>query len=244
MTSAFQAALPGTASARPQHVPSPLSGVPEVGGKDSTEHLHRLQNAVHGMYTAHRASIPDGVDPRELADRAGEFAYSDAALALRPATEAVRRDAEAAAAEVNDGIASMGVDPTDQAAQTAALRFWTRTQATLAAALKKGIPQAVAAAQQAIAKAQTTDQLNALAEELQEWCDQNGVPSSWLPAALAGKAGRSDKVDAATIHQRRYAMLAQNTAALERAFAKNVAPQPLLDPYAVTATPYSDSSTG
>jgi hypothetical protein len=232
-------ALPGTRPARRPVIPQPPSGVPQVEGRDSLERLHNLTGAVRDAYVAYRNSIPQDADPDELKDRAGEFAYSDAALALPAALSAAKADTDAAAQAVRDKLDSIRVDPTDQAAQLAAQRYWTRTKATLDAARSRGLSEAATAAQQAVANA-APDQVNVLAEELADWLDQNGVPGDWLPEALVRKAGLGDDLAAANLAQKRYAVAAQNVAALQRAMSKDVDPQPLLSPYAVSPNAYTN----
>jgi hypothetical protein len=231
--------FPGTAPARPVHVPTPPTGVPNVGGRDPLEHLDLLTKAVHQNYSQYRTSIPEGVGPDELASRAGEFAYTDQALAIPAAVEAARQHAEQAKRVVSDELGNLRVDPSESA-QTAARRFWDRTSANLDAARKQGLPQAAAAARAAVANA-PDDQVATLVEELSDWCSRNGVPvDSWLQAALASKAGLDNEVSHSRLKQKQFAVVVGNALRLQRNLAKDTEPGPLLDYTAVRPDPYTN----
>jgi len=230
---------PGTAPARPQHgLPVP-SGVPQVGGGDAVTHLHRLQRAVADGYAAYRRSVPNGVAADELRDNKGVYGYSDAALALQPALDAVRADADASTQKVHHLLKGVRVDA-DQASQRAAQRYWARAQRALDAA--KGPGQAVATTQRLIADADPSE-INVLADELGSWLADHNLPSGWLPDALAQKVpGLADAAADAALKQKQLALLSQNHAMLQRSIANDVDTQPLLDPSQVTSQTYTNSA--
>jgi hypothetical protein len=236
MTSAFPSALPGTRPARRVHVPPVPSGTfPDPGGRDAAERAHRLQRQTADLYTRWRASFPQGIDPDELKDNAGVFAYSDPALALEPALTAVKADADAASHRVSDAVKTVGV-PDDQAAQ--AQRIWARTQRRLDAA--KGVAQKAAVAQDLISGAEGLT-LGTLREELPDYLESEGVPTSWLPAAFAARVpDAADAVADATRLAKAQAVLLHNHNALTKAFAKDVDAPPLLDPAIATTQAYSN----
>jgi hypothetical protein len=229
--------FPGTAPARRVHVPSVPSGtLPDPGGRDSVERAHRLQRQTADLYTRWRASFPHGIDPDELKDTSGQFAYSDAALALPDALDAVKVDADSAAKQVNDLIKGMRVDG-DVASQLGAQRYWSRAQRTLDAA--KDPAKVVAAAQGLINNADDS-QAPVLAEELSSYLASRNVPTDWLTDALASKIpGLSDASAEAIRKSRQYAVLLQNHQRLYHAMEKDVAAPQLLDPAQFTAEPYT-----
>lgn len=231
--------LPGTRPARRVHVPAPPSGqLPEPGGRTPAERAYRRQQQVASTFNAYRASIPDGVDPDELANAKGVFAVSDPALTLQPALDEARADAENATSRVGELVKGARVG-SDVGSQIAAQRYWSRAQRGLDAARAKGPGPAVAAAQRLIADADDS-QVNVLAEEVGAWLADNNLPAEWLPNALANRIpGLSDAAADATLKQKQLAQLAQNHGMLQRSFANDVAPQALLDPANVSVEPYT-----
>ena len=229
--------LPGTRPARRVHVPPPPSGqLPDPGGQDSVQRAHRRQQQVADLYTWWRASFPQGIDPDELKDAAGQFAYSDAALQLPEALSAVESDADAATRKVNDLVKGTRVAD-DVASQLAAQRYWTRAQRNLDAV--KDPAKVVAVAQNLIANADEA-QIPVLAEELSEYLGSRSVPAGWLPDALAAKIpGLSDATADAILKSRQYAVLQHNHHALTDAMEKDVAAPQLLDPSEMTSQPYT-----
>jgi len=243
MTSPSQSvALPGTASARGPAFPPPLpKGTPvHPGGDDAATAAYRRQQQVAGIYSSWRAAHSRDIPPDVLKANAGAFAVSDAALTLPPALDAVKQDAEDAVAQVNDLLKSSKVDDSDVAGQIAAQRFWDRAQRTLDAA--QGVPKLVAAAQNLVAHA-TDAQIPVLNEELGDYLGARNAPSGWVPRALAERIpGMADATETRILRQRHLAVIAQNHAGLQHAFAKDVAAPPLMDPAAQTGEAYSDYS--
>ena len=80
-----------------------------------------------------------------------------------------------------------------------------------------------------------------LARELPDYLLSRKVPTDWLAGALASRVPGADEAQRqATLLARQHAVLAQNDSNLRNAFAKDLDPPVLLDPYsaAVTADPY------
>lgn len=229
--------LPGTRPARRVHVPLPPSGqLPDPGGQDSVQRAHRRQQQVADLYTRWRGSFPDGIDPDELKDSAGQFAYTDAAFQLPDVLDPVKQDSDSATAKVNDLIKGTRVGA-DVASQLGAQRYWARAQRTLDVA--KDPAKVVAAAQNLIANADEA-QISVLAEELAAYLADRNVPTGWLSDALASKIpGLSDATADAILKQRQYAVLHHNHQALTDAMAKDVAAPQLLDPSEMTSQPYT-----
>ncbi len=233
---------PGTKPARRVHVPPPPSGVlPDPGGRSEAERAHRRLVQTAEAYDRYRASIPEGVDPDELKDAAGQFAYSDQALALREVLKPVQDEVNAANQKVADAVKSLTV-PDDK--HDAARRIWERTKPQLDAAT--GIPAKVAVAQAVIAGAQGLE-LATLQEELpayfrtQKLPGDQPVPMDWLTPALADRIPGLDEVRAeSALKAKQLAVLAQNHAALTRTIANDNPPPPIYSPYspAITAEPY------
>jgi hypothetical protein len=218
--------------------PAYTGGVPSVGGKDAIDAAHKLHRAVADGFMAYRRSIPDGVSPEELRDNKGAYGYSDAALALQPAMDAVKTYVDAATGKITELLKGVRVAD-DQGSQIQAQRFWVRAERGLAAALKKGQGQCVAVAQKLVADADAA-QVAVLSEELALWLSDNGIPAGWLANSLAGRVGLGDAVADANLKQKQAAVLAQNHGMLQRAFANGVDPQPILDPYSVSAAPHQN----
>jgi hypothetical protein len=232
--------LPGTRPARRVHVPPPPSGqLPDPGGRDSVERAFRRQQQVSGEYGTFRASIPAGVDPDELRDSAGIFAYSDAALTLQPALDAVSADVDTVNQMLAAASKGAGV-PDDQTGQ--ASRIWARAKDRLDKA--KTQSQKVTVARQLIAGAEGLT-LAVYQDELPFYAETEGMPGDWLPGALAARTpGGAELVSSATRLAKAHAILQHNHASLQRSMAKNVAPPTLLDPSTLaTDTPYSDVAT-
>jgi hypothetical protein len=230
--------FPTVRPARRVHVPPPPSGLlPEPGGRTPAERAHRLQQQTADLYTRWRGSFPNGIDPDELKDAAGQFAYTDQALALPDALQAVKDEADAANAKVSDLIKGQKVAG-DVGSQIAAQRYWDRSRRTLDS-IKDGA-KAVAAAQNLIASA-SDSQVPVLAEELGDYLAQRSLPAGWLPDALSQKIpGLSDAQADAITKERQLAILQQNHQALTNAMAKDIAVPPLLDPSRVSSEPYGD----
>ncbi len=231
--------LPGTAPARRVHVPPvPRGTLPDPGGATAAERAHRLQLQAAQQYTAYRASIPDGVDPEELRDNAGVFSVSDTALGLPEALAAVQADAEDAVNRVNELLRSNRVPDDDVAAQLAATRYTARVFRELDGQTIGA--KAIHLAQQLIAKA-TGPHIAALSEELPSYMSSRGLPTAWLPQALAVKIpGMAEANADVVLKQRQLAITAQNHAHLTNAFAKDIAAPPLIDPAVATSEAYSN----
>ena len=217
--------FPTVRPARPAYPPPIPSGFIGPGGKTPVERALRTQQAVADQYTAWRAAHSPNIHPDVLKDNAGAFQVSDAALALQPALDAVKADANAAQAKVSDLVKGQKVDASDVAAQLAADRFWRRTERTLDS-IKDG-PKVVAAAQELI-KSADDSQITTLAEEVGSYLASRGIPTNWLPTALASKVpGLDDAQAEATLKAKQLAVLAQNHAGLTRAIANDNPPPPL-----------------
>jgi hypothetical protein len=205
------------------------------------ERAHRLQQQTAYAYTAYRNSIPQGVDPDELRDAAGQCAFTDQALALPGALQAVKEDSDAAASKVNDLIKGMRVGD-DVASQLAAQRFWARTQRSLDAI--KDQAKVVAAVQNLIANAEDKD-VPVIAEELSDYLASRNIPAGWLPALLANKVpGLSDAAADAITKARQYAIVQANHDRLTKAMERDLNAPELLSPMEVNSEPYSDTTSG
>jgi hypothetical protein len=134
---------------------------------------------------------------------------------------------------VADTIKSAKV-PDDQAIQ--APRIWARAQKRLDAA--NGVAQTASVAQDLISGADGLT-LGTLQEALPDYLESEGVPSGWLPAALAARIpDAADAAANATLLAKAHAILLRNHQGLSRAIAKYVDAQPLLDPTLVDSAPY------
>jgi hypothetical protein len=230
---------PGTASARRRFPPSVPGFNADVGGASPVEHALRTQHAAREQNLAWRAAHSPDIDPDMLKDNAGAFAVSDAALALAPALDAVKAQADEAQAKV-DGLVQGQRVGDDVASQLKAQRDWARAKFTMDS-IKDG-SKAVAAARDLIASADES-QLPVLAEELDSYLSARSLPTGWLTTALAQKIPGLDSAQAdATLLARQHAVLAANHADLTKAFARDTAPPPLLDPYApaINSKPYTN----
>jgi hypothetical protein len=107
--------LPGTRPSRPAYPPPVPVGFVDPGGHTPVEKALRTQQAVADQYTAWRAAHSPNIDPDVLKDNAGAFQVSDAALALAPALNAVKADADAATSKVNDLISDTRVETMSRA---------------------------------------------------------------------------------------------------------------------------------
>jgi hypothetical protein len=121
--------------------------------------------------------------------------------------------------------------PDDRAIQ--AQRIWARAQRRLDAA--NGVAQTASVAQDLISGTDGLT-LGTLQEELPDYLESEGVPSGWLPAALAARI--PDAAANATRLAKAHAILLRNHQGLSRAIAKDVDAQPLLDPTLVDSAPY------
>ena len=230
--------FPTVRPARPAYPPPIPSGFIDPGGKNPAERALRTQAAVHKQYSDWRAAHSKDIDPDILKSNAGAFSVSDAALALPPVLGDVKADADAAKAKVDDLVSGQKVDASDVAAQLAADRYWRRAERTLDSI--KDTPKLVAAAQDLIANADDA-QVPVLAEELSTYLASRNVPTGWLTDALSSRIpGLSDAQADSILKARQAAILAENHARLTNAMAKDLNPAPLLDPYAVDATPYTN----
>ncbi|HTX93663.1 MAG TPA: hypothetical protein VME67_01755 [Mycobacterium sp.] len=174
-----------------------------------------------------------------LKHNAGAFQVSDAALALQPALDAVKADADDAQTKVDDLIKGQKVG-NDVEARLAAQSFWHRKERVLDSVPDKA--KLVAAVQELI-RSTPDDQIANLAEELPDYLASRGVPSDWLPNALASRVPGLDEAQAeATLKAKQHAVLAQNHAALTKAIANDNPPPPLYNPYSatITAEPYTN----
>ena len=228
--------FPGTAPARRVHVPSvPTGTLPDPGGHDSVERAHRLQRQTADLYTRWRGLFPDGINPDELKDAAGQFAYSDAALSLQPALDAVKADSDAADSRVADAVKSVKVAD-DQ--HEAARRIWDRAKDRLDKA--KTLAQKISVAQELIAGA-TGLTLGTYQEELPFFLKTEGVPTEWLAAAFAAEIPEAaDAVASANRLQKSHAVLQANHQKLTRAMRQDTDVPPLLDPSSISDQPYSN----
>jgi hypothetical protein len=227
--------LPGTRPSRPAYPPPVPVGFVDPGGHTPVEKALRTQQAVADQYTAWRAAHSPNIDPDVLKDNAGAFQVSDAALALAPALNAVKADADAATSKVNDLISDTRVGD-DVASQIAAQRWWSRAQRTLDSI--KDPAKVAAAARDLVANADDKA-VPVIAEELPDYLASRNVPAGWLPEVLADRVpGLSDAKANATLKARQHAILQQNHNALTHAFAKDTAAPQLIDPAMATAQPY------
>jgi hypothetical protein len=175
---------PGTRPSRRAY-PPPLPGFnADAGGRDAIEHCIRTQVPVKDQNIEWRAAHPQGIDPDVLRDNAGAFAVSDAALALKPALDAAKAQVDEAQREAVSGVQGQKVDPTDVAAQLAADRFWHRTEKVLDSI--KDPAKLAAAAQDLITNASDAEIL-VISEELAPYLQSRGVPTGWIPNALAAR---------------------------------------------------------
>jgi hypothetical protein len=122
--------FPTVRPARRAYPPPIPSGFIDPGGKTPVERALRTQQPVADQYTAWRAAHSPNIDPDVLKDNAGAFQVSDAALALQPALDAVKADANAAQSKVDDLIKSQKVS-NDVEARLAAQSFWHRKERVL-----------------------------------------------------------------------------------------------------------------
>jgi hypothetical protein len=172
-----------------------------------------------------------------LKDNAGAFSVSDAALALVPALDAVKTDAQAAADKVDELVGSHTVGD-DVASRLAAQSYWHRKERVLDSV--KDTPKLVAAVENLIRSA-TDDQVRVLSDELPDYLVSRNVPAGWLPTALASRVpGLADAQAEATLKARQVAVLQQNHAGLTNAIEKDTSVPPLLDPYQVTSEAYGE----
>jgi hypothetical protein len=232
--------FPTVRPARPAYPPRIPSGFIDPGGKTPVERALRTQQAVADHYTACRAAHSPNIDPDMLKDNAGAFQVSDAALALAPALDAVKADADAAKAKVNDLVKGQKVDASDVAAQLAAERLWRRRERTLNAI--EDTPKLVSAARDLIANASDAE-IPVLSEELGSYLASRNVPTGWMTDALAGRIpGLADAQADAILKSRQSAIVAHNHAGLANAMAKDLPAPRLLDPYsdAVNSKPYTN----
>lgn len=220
--------------------PVPVGTPVDPGGTDSATRAYRRQQQVADIYSRWRAAHSRDIPMETLKANAGAFAVSDAALTLPEALNAVAKDAEDAVAHVNGLLKSSKVDNTDVAGQIAAQRFWARAQRTLDAT--NSVPKLVAAAQKLVADADDA-QIPTLSEELSDYLTSRNAPTGWLPGALAQRIpGLGDATTAARLRARQLAVLKHNHEGLQKAFAKDLAAPPLMDPSQQNSTPYSDYS--
>lgn len=231
--------FPTVRPARRAYPPPIPSGFIDPGGKTPVERTLRTQQAVADQYTAWRAAHSPNIDPDVLKHNAGAFQVSDAALALQPALDAVKADADDAQTKVDDLIKGQKVG-NDVEARLAAQSFWHRKERVLDSVPDKA--KLVAAVQELI-RSTPDDQIANLAEELPDYLASRGVPSDWLPNALASRVPGLDEAQAeATLKAKQHAVLAQNHAALTKAIANDNPPPPLYNPYSatITAEPYTN----
>jgi len=235
--------FPTVRPARRAYPPPIPSGFIDPGGKTPVERALRVQQAVVQQYSDWRAAHSPNIAPDVLKDNAGAFQVSDAALALQPALDAAKADADAAHQKVEDAIAGLTV-PDGQ--HDAARRIWDRDRYQLDAA--KDIAAKVAVAQDLIAQAKDLE-LRTLQEELpayfktQKLPGGKPVPMDWLIPALAARIpGQDDTKSDAILKQRQVGVLAQNHAMLNNAMEKDLPAPPIYSPYsaAITSEPYTN----
>ncbi len=228
--------FPGTRPARRVHVPPPPSGqLPDPGGQDSVQRAHRRQQQVADLYTRWRGSFPDGIDPDELKNLAGQFAYTDAALQLPGVLDAVKRDADAATQKASDLIKGTRVGE-DVASQIQAQRYWARAQRTLDA--QRDGAKTVAAARDLINSADDL-QVPVLSEELGSYLASRSLPVDWLAGALADKIpGLADATSDAILKSRQHAVISANHSKIQKAMESDTSVPPLIDPSDMTSAPY------
>jgi hypothetical protein len=221
--------FPTVRPARPAYPPPIPSGFIDPGGKTPVERALRTQQAVKDQYyNPWRAAHSKDVDPELLRDNAGAFAVSDPALALQPALDAVKADAEDAQTKVDNLIKGQKVR-NDVEARLAAQSFWHRKERVLDSI--KDQSKLVAAVQDLIRSADDA-QVPVLAEELGDYLASRGVPAGWLNDAFASKVpGLRDAEAEAALKAKQLAVLAQNHAALTKAIANDNPPPPLYSPY-------------
>lgn len=174
--------FPTVRPARRVHVPPPPSGqLPDPGGRIPAERSHRLQQQTADLYTRWRGSFPDGIGPDELKDAAGQFAFTDQALALPDALQAVKDDSVAANQKVDDLMKNTRVSQDGRAATDA---FWYRKERSLDSI--KDPSKLVAAAQDLVANADD-DEIACLSEQLPDYLKSRQAPAGcfrqrWRPA--------------------------------------------------------------
>jgi hypothetical protein len=229
--------FPTVRPARPAYPPPIPSGFIDPGGKTPVERALRTQQAVADQYTAWRAAHSPNIDPDVLKANAGAFSISDAALALAPALDAVKSDAQAAADKVDELVGSHTVGD-DVASRLAAQSYWHRKERVLNSV--KDTPKLVAAVENLIRSA-TDDQVRVLSDELPDYLASRNVPAGWLPTAPASRVpGLADAQAEATLKARQLAVLQQNHAGLTNAIEKDTSVPRLLDPYQVTSEAYGE----
>lgn len=241
-SSAFSSALPGTSPSQKGYplFPRPFDAN-AVGGRDATEHLARLQQAVRQECIDWRGAQPAGVTADDRRDSAGWFAASDGAASLAPALAAVDADVADAQAKVDAAVKGQKVDTGDVAAQLAADRYLRRLDRILAP-LKGNPAKVIDAFRAEIANADPA-QLAVLVEEGPSILESLGAPTDWLNDAVAQKIpGLEDLRTDAALKAKRRDVLAANNAALLRAFNKGTPPPELVDAYGpgITSQPYSN----
>jgi hypothetical protein len=151
--------------------------------------------------------------------------------------DAVKAESDGAAKQLSDAVASVRV-PDEQALQ--AQRIWPRLSRRLDNA--NGVPQKAALARDLINNADGLT-LATLREELPDYLKAAGVPTDWLPGALAARIpAAADAVTNGTKLARAHAILQRNHQALTRAIDKDTEVPPLLDPTQVNATPYTNET--
>jgi hypothetical protein len=234
--------LPGTFT-RPAYPPPVPVGFIDPGGTTPVEHAFRVQQAVHQAYADWKAAHSRDIPPDVLKQNAGAFQVSDAALALKPALDAVKADTDAAHQKVTDAVKALTV-PDGQ--HDAARRIWDRSRSQLDAV--NGIPAKVAVAQSLIADADGLA-LGTLQEELPAYFATlklpggKPVPTDWLiPAFAARIPGLEDEKADAILKARQLAVLAQSHQGLISAIVNDTPPPPVYDPYSavVTSEPYTN----
>lgn len=234
--------FPGTTSHRKAFPPPVPQGFVDPGGVDPVEHASRVQHAVHQQYSDWRAAHSKDISPDDLKANAGAFQVSDAALALRPALDAVKAHADTAQGKVDDLISGQRVG-SDVESRLAAQSFWHRKERMLDSV--KDTPKLVGAVQDLI-KSVGDAQIPVLAEELPDYLASRGAPTGWLPSALASRIpGLDDAQAEATLKSKQHAVLAQNHAALTKTIANDNPPPPLYNPYSatITAKPYTNGES-
>jgi hypothetical protein len=234
--------FPGTTSHRRAYPPPVPQGFIDPGGTTPVERALRVQQAVHQQYSDWRAAHSPDIDPGMLRDNAGAFAVSDPRLALQPALDAVKADADDAQTKVDDLIKGQKVGNNVEA-RLAAQSFWHRKERVLDSF--KDTPKLVAAVQNLI-KSVDDVQIPVLAEELPDYLASRGAPAGWLPSSLASRVpGLDDAQAEATLKAKQHAVLAQNHAALTKAIANDNPPPPLYNPYSatITAKPYTNGES-
>jgi hypothetical protein len=235
-------AFPTVQSARPVYSPEvPRGGVPDPGGATPVEHAYRTQQAVAADYTRWRQAHSPHITPEALKANAGAYAVSDAALQLPEVLKPVKQDAEDAVRKSRDIVKNTRVPDDDAGKQLAGGGYWDGEHEVFEAIDDPA--KLVMAAKEAITDA-TESEIPVLAQRLSKYLGTRGVPTGWIPAALASKIpGLADAQAAAILAHRQHAVLLQNDNLLRNAMAKDVAAPPILDPGIVNAEPYTESST-